>query len=155
MPTPEELASVPHHLIDMLPLDAYYSASMYEESALRIATEIMEKRGVPFAIVLKETNEPIGCIGLVPTGDEHFTTLTNERETGYWIGFPYWDKGITTEALKALIDFYKSALSLDSLLITTDCNNMGSQRVAEKCGFEQIGLFDLDGKSNKAYRLKL
>ena len=46
MPTPEELASVPHHLIDMLPLDAYYSASMYEESALRIATEIMEKRGV-------------------------------------------------------------------------------------------------------------
>lgn len=45
MPTPEELASVQHHLIDMLPLDAYYSASMFEEDALRIAREQIEKRG--------------------------------------------------------------------------------------------------------------
>ena len=125
------------------------------EMSRQVISDLFIPNPNTFAIVLKETNEPIGCIGLVPTGDEHFTTLTNERETGYWIGFPYWNKGITTEALKALIDFCKSALSLDSLLITTDCNNIGSQRVAEKCGFEQIGLFDLDGKSNKAYRLKL
>ncbi|MDE6340421.1 MAG: tRNA (adenosine(37)-N6)-dimethylallyltransferase MiaA [Muribaculaceae bacterium] len=46
MPSPEELATVPHHLIDMLPLDAYYSASMYEEEALRIAAKILEEKGV-------------------------------------------------------------------------------------------------------------
>ena len=45
MPSPEELAAVPHHLIDMLPLDAYYSASMFEEDALRLATKIMDEKG--------------------------------------------------------------------------------------------------------------
>ena len=45
MPTREELVSVPHHLIDMLPLEAYYSASLFEEDALRIAREEIERRG--------------------------------------------------------------------------------------------------------------
>lgn len=45
MPTPEEREEVPHHLIDMLPLDAYYSASMFEEDAMRICNNLMEKHG--------------------------------------------------------------------------------------------------------------
>lgn len=45
MPSPEELATVPHHLIDMLPLDAYYSASMFEEDAMRLATKIIDQKG--------------------------------------------------------------------------------------------------------------
>lgn len=43
MPTAEEREEVKHHLIDMLPLDAYYSASQFEEDALRIASEVMER----------------------------------------------------------------------------------------------------------------
>lgn len=45
MPTPEERAEVPHHLIDMLPLDAYYSASMFEEDAMRICMDQMNRNG--------------------------------------------------------------------------------------------------------------
>lgn len=45
MPTPEELAAVRHHLIDMLPLDGYYSASRFEQDALRIARSEMERKG--------------------------------------------------------------------------------------------------------------
>ena len=45
MPTPEERAAVTHHLVDMLPLDAYYSAAMFEEDALRIASELFERYG--------------------------------------------------------------------------------------------------------------
>ncbi|MDE6811063.1 MAG: tRNA (adenosine(37)-N6)-dimethylallyltransferase MiaA [Muribaculaceae bacterium] len=45
MPSPEELAAVRHHLIDILPLDAYYSAAMFEEQALAIAREQIEERG--------------------------------------------------------------------------------------------------------------
>lgn len=45
MPSPEELASVRHHLIDMLPLDAYYSASRFEEDALAIARRQIAERG--------------------------------------------------------------------------------------------------------------
>lgn len=45
MPTPEERAAVKHNLIDMLPLDAYYSASQFEEDALRIAEDVMNRTG--------------------------------------------------------------------------------------------------------------
>ena len=45
LPTPEERAAVPHHLIDMLPLDAYYSASLFEQDALRIAGKLFESKG--------------------------------------------------------------------------------------------------------------
>ncbi len=108
-----------------------------------------------FAIVLKATDEPIGCIGLVPAGDEHFNLLANEREVGYWIGYPYWGKGLTTEALSVLIDFCRRCLLLDSLLITTDANNIASQRVAEKCDFNYIESFTYNGIDSRAYRLNL
>lgn len=108
-----------------------------------------------FAMVLKETGEPIGCIGLVPSGAEHYEPLPNERKVGYWIGFPYWGKGLTSEALKSLIEFCCNNLWLDSLLITTDAANRASQRVAEKCGFRHIADYDYDGTPSKAFRLRL
>lgn len=108
-----------------------------------------------FAIVLKETDEPIGCIGLVPTGEEHFKPLANEREAGYWIGFPYWGKDLTTEALSALIIFCRDCLRLDSLLITTDAKNIASQRVAKKCGFKFIADYTYNDVDSHAYRLGL
>lgn len=46
MPTAEERARVHHHLIDMLPLDAYYSAACFERDALAVARRLMSERGV-------------------------------------------------------------------------------------------------------------
>lgn len=43
MPSREEMEEIPHHLIDMLPLDAYYSASRFEEDALQIARNEMQR----------------------------------------------------------------------------------------------------------------
>ncbi|MDE5870264.1 MAG: tRNA (adenosine(37)-N6)-dimethylallyltransferase MiaA [Muribaculaceae bacterium] len=45
MPTEEERGAVKHHLIDMLPLDSYYSASQFEEDALSIAEDLMNRNG--------------------------------------------------------------------------------------------------------------
>ncbi|MDE6272679.1 MAG: tRNA (adenosine(37)-N6)-dimethylallyltransferase MiaA [Muribaculaceae bacterium] len=45
MPSDEELSLVRHHLIGELPLDAYYSAAMFEEQALEIARRQIEERG--------------------------------------------------------------------------------------------------------------
>lgn len=49
MPTPEQRATVRHHLLDFLPLDSYYSASMFEQDALRIAYDLMQRTG--YAVV--------------------------------------------------------------------------------------------------------
>lgn len=44
-PTAGQLAAVPHHLVGTLPLEAYYSASKFEEDALSIARRLLDERG--------------------------------------------------------------------------------------------------------------
>lgn len=46
MPTVEEMQGVRHHLMDILPLEAYYSASEFERDALRLSSELFSKSGV-------------------------------------------------------------------------------------------------------------
>ena len=46
MPTDEERRAVRHHLVDMLPLDAYYSASQFEHDALDLGRCLMARDGV-------------------------------------------------------------------------------------------------------------
>lgn len=45
MPSPEELGRVRHHLIDMLPLEAYYSAAQFEADALKISHHLLQEKG--------------------------------------------------------------------------------------------------------------
>lgn len=44
-PDADQLNAVRHHLVGSLPLDAYYSASMFEEDSLRIVRELIERTG--------------------------------------------------------------------------------------------------------------
>lgn len=46
VPSEEERGGVRHHLIETLPLDAYYSASGFESDALEIIGSIFKERGV-------------------------------------------------------------------------------------------------------------
>lgn len=46
VPDISQRMGVTHHLMEMLPLDAYYSAAMFEEDALRIANDIWKRRDV-------------------------------------------------------------------------------------------------------------
>lgn len=128
-------------------------------TSVEMSREVIERFFAPnpdtFAMVLKDMDEPIGCVGLVPSGDEHHDIEAGEREVGYWIGYPYWGYGLTTEAVEGLIGYCRDVLGLHSLLITTDARNVASQRVAEKCGFHFIGNYVYDNVDSKAYRLSL
>ena len=105
-----------------------------------------------YAMVLKESGTPVKCVGLVPTGSEYYPTAEREREVGYWIGYPYWGKGLTTEAVTALIQHYRAHPGVDSLLLTTMLDNDASQRVAAKCGFGPIADFEYEGIPCRAFR---
>lgn len=128
-------------------------------TSVEMSREVIEKFFIPnphtFAITDKTKGEPIGCIGIVPEGNEHYDISEREREVGYWLGRPHWGKGITTEALKALIRYCRDTLALKSLIITTDERNVASQRVAEKCGFSLIDRYEISGNPGFAYRLML
>lgn len=89
-----------------------------------------------FAVVLKETGEPVGCCGLVPDGarpDEHIGV--NDAEIGYWIGRPFWGNGLIPEAVRCLMQFCFCRLNMNSLWVAFNETNQKSRRVAEKCGF--------------------
>ena len=45
VPTEEERGGVRHHLMEMLPLEAYYSASTFEQDALRLAEYLFGEHG--------------------------------------------------------------------------------------------------------------
>lgn len=128
-------------------------------TSVEMSREVIELYFMPnedlFAITDRTTGEPIGCIGLVPQGDEHYPPSPTEREVGYWLGYPRWGEGLTTEALHAFIGYCKESLRLESLLITANADNHASRRVAEKCGFCLIASFDHCGRPSVAMRLKI
>lgn len=153
----------PWHTDDAEVLYRYASEPRVSELALwpphtsvDMSREVIERFFIPnpptLAITLRSTGEPVGCIGLVPEGQEHYAVDHLEREVGYWIGLPYWGQGLTTEALEALAAYCRDTLGLKSLIITTDSRNIASQRVAEKCGFSLTGLYDANGTPSLAFR---
>jgi len=59
---------------------------------------------------------------------------------GYWLGEPYWGRGIMTEAAKAVSSYAMHRLSLIRLEAPVFEWNPASMRVLEKCGFVREGV---------------
>ncbi|MDE6342905.1 MAG: tRNA (adenosine(37)-N6)-dimethylallyltransferase MiaA, partial [Muribaculaceae bacterium] len=49
VPSMAERMGVKHHLMETLPLDAYYSAALFEQDALRVAADVWRRRDVVIA----------------------------------------------------------------------------------------------------------
>ncbi len=89
-----------------------------------------------YAVVLKETNEPIGSVGIMFADGVHSADMQDgEAEIGYWLGVSYWGKGLIPEAVNALIDRCFNTLNISGIWIGYYDGNDKSRRVAEKCGF--------------------
>ena len=88
-----------------------------------------------WAVILKETNEPIGCMGYYPFGKSNIEIGENDAEVGYWIGKPHWNKGYCTEALQAMIHYCYEKKNFQTIWADFFIDNPASGRVMEKCGF--------------------
>ena len=82
-----------------------------------------------FAIATGE--EAIGSVGLQLQADVH----RHSAEVGYWLAEPYWGRGITTAALKAMADYAFNTLGLARLYAAHFAWNPASGRVMQKAGF--------------------
>lgn len=90
-----------------------------------------------YAVVLKETNEPVGSCGIMFSDNPDIMDTENgEAEIGYWIGKPYWGQGLIPEAAEALISRCFNELRLHTLWCAHYDGNIKSKRVCEKCGFK-------------------
>lgn len=87
-----------------------------------------------WCIELKENNEAIGSIGVV-----NLKESIEAVEIGYCIGRKYWNKGITSEALTALIRFFFEEVEVKRVEARHDSNNPNSGKVMEKCRMKYEG----------------
>ena len=79
----------------------------------------------------------VGVVGLVKRSDVYRKTA----EIGYWIGEPYWNRGIAPKAVSLIVDYGFNELDLLRIDAGVFEFNKASQRVLEKCGFEFEGVF--------------
>lgn len=90
-----------------------------------------------YAVVLKETGEPVGCCGIMFSNGLHSSEMKQgDGEIGYWIGKPYWGQGLIPEAVKASLQRYFNELHLKSVWCGYYDGNTKSKRVCEKSGFK-------------------
>lgn len=93
-----------------------------------------------WAVVLKETGEPIGCAGYLPASLSNLEISEDQCEVGYWIARPYWGRGICTEALRLIVRYCFEEKGFSVLWGDYFPENPASGRVMEKCGFSDTGL---------------
>lgn len=88
-----------------------------------------EKPVLNFAIVCN--GKIVGSIGCKPKDDISRKNI----EIGYFVGEPYWGKGIATEAVKLLLGFISTKLDVVRVESHIFAQNKASMKVLQKNGF--------------------
>ena len=87
-----------------------------------------------WCIAKKENDEPIGSINAF-----HYQEKINAMEVGYCISRSYWHKGITSEALGAVMKYLLDEVGIDRIEARHDAINPNSGGVMRKCGMKHEG----------------
>lgn len=89
-----------------------------------------------FAITVE--NRMAGVIGLVPQSDVY----RKNAEIGYWLGEPFWGRGIATKAVRLLTGYGFDTLQFARLYACLFEYNHASMAVLQKCGYKKEGVFE-------------
>ncbi len=102
------------------------------EDSRRVIRDILSKQE-SYAVILRETGMPVGSVGIVPSRCPE--AREGEPELGYWIGVPYWGRGLIPEAVRRLQRRCFEELGSERVWCGYYEGNEKSRRVQEKCGF--------------------
>lgn len=108
------------------------------EESLEIIKNVFSCEGM-WAVELKGSSEAIGCVGYLPAAGSNLDIDDDQCEVGYWIARPYWNKGICSEALAAVVDYCFNVKGFTVLWGDYFPENPASGKVMEKCGFVDTG----------------
>ncbi|GJM61050.1 GNAT family N-acetyltransferase [Persicobacter diffluens] len=84
-----------------------------------------------FGIYKNDNGEFIGGIDL------RLERRHKKGELGYWLGKPFWNQGLMTEALELIISWAMEDLKVNKVIALHDINNPASGRVMEKAGMQK------------------
>lgn len=86
-----------------------------------------------WAIVLKGKHMAIGSISV-----EISSESTKTCEIGYCLSVPFWNRGIMTEALRAVMHYLFYEVGYETIRAKYDTMNVGSGKVMEKAGMQFV-----------------
>lgn len=75
-----------------------------------------------------------GAVGMV-----RFRNVGGEAHIGYWLGEPFWNRGIMSEALTRVIGWYFAVTHADLVTSGVFHFNMASLAIQQKLGFVETG----------------
>lgn len=110
-----------------------YENGMAEDWISKHDETFNEGKGVTFAITAK-SGELVGAISLMNIVEGH------QAELGYWVGVPYWNRGICTEAGEAVLRYGFIDRGLNRVYASYLTRNPASRRVMEKLGMVPEGI---------------
>jgi RimJ/RimL family protein N-acetyltransferase len=99
------------------------------EDFIKMATE---REGPARELAIEVGGEACGCIGIEPGFDVERVAV----KIGYWLGEPYWGRGIMPEAVRQMCEYTFSEFPETAKIYGDVFDfNKASQRVLEKAGF--------------------
>jgi ribosomal-protein-alanine N-acetyltransferase len=89
----------------------------------------------------------VGTIGITPQSGWR----SHIAEIGYWVGQPYWGKGIATTSLGIMSKIAVEELGFKKLFAPVLAPNRSSMRVLEKAGYHLEGVLKNEVEKNGRY----
>jgi ribosomal-protein-alanine N-acetyltransferase len=89
----------------------------------------------PRNLAITVDGRAVGSVGVIP--EEGIARVS--AEIGYWLGKPYWGRGIASAAVTAMTSYAFSRFDFTRLCAWIFTHNDGSRRVLEKCGYVREG----------------
>ena len=118
---------------DVGPIAGWPPHRSVEESRSVIQNVLCGKEA--YAICLKEGGGPIGAIELKLCGHTDLARSEDECEMGYWLGKPYWGRGLMPEAAGEMLRHAFEDVGMAAVWAGYYEGNARSKRVQEKAGF--------------------
>ncbi len=109
-----------------------------------------ESHGVgPWALIDRRSSELIGFCGVGP----EVVVGVEEINLGYRLAKRYWNKGLASEATRAVLDCCFGQRLFHSVVVIIEPEHAASLKVAEKAGFSRFDALEFHSRPVRLYRL--
>lgn len=121
------------------------------DESLRFLKRVLDRYAAgevaPWGVVHKADDRVIGTCGFAQWRREHA-----RAELAYALARPYWNQGLATEAVRAVVAFGFRTMELNRIEARCEISNVASARVMEKAGMTFEGILRQHMYAKGAYR---
>lgn len=116
-------------------MDPMTELAQAEKLVERFKSSFLTGHSIRWAMVRKEDDRFVGTIGL-----NNLSKGMKRAEIGFEIHPDFWRTGMTSEALKAVLNYSFTEMGLHRMGAVTFLDNVASINLLKKHGFEQEGI---------------